>query len=98
MPQLSPKSAGEIYFPSHSGEMAALSNHYHLCDSPLGPPYPHLCLLPLPLYLSGTQEEADEVTGTLFDSKKCNFSLSRKVGGWVEQGEISFDLFWAAGR
>ena len=22
----------------------------------------------------------------------------RKVGGWVEQGEISFDLFWAAGR
>lgn len=24
--------------------------------------------------------------------------LIRKVGGWVEQGEISFDLFWAAGR
>ena len=78
--------------------MAAISDYSHLCDSPHGPPHPHLRVLPLPLHLSGTQEEADKVAGTLFGSKLEVPFLSRKVGGWVEQGEISFDLFWAAGR
>ena len=73
VPQLSLKVLEKSIFIPLEGEMAALSNHYHLCDSPLGPPHPHLCLLPLPLHLSGTQEEADEVTGTLFDSEKVQF-------------------------
>ena len=78
----------EIYFIAHSGEMAALSNYPHLCDSPHDPTHPHLCVLPLPLHLSGAQEEADKVIGTPIDFKR-NFFLQE--GWWV--GGAGRDIF-----
>ena len=69
--------------------MAALSNYPHLCDSPHDPTHPHLCVLPLPLHLSGTQEEADKVIGILLGLKR-NFFLQE--GWWV--GGAGRDIFW----
>ena len=83
-----PKVLVEIILIAHSGEMAALSNHPHLCDSPHDPTHPHLCVLPLPLHLSGAQEEADKVIGTPIDFKR-NFFLQE--GWWV--GGAGRDIF-----
>ena len=82
---------------SYPGEMAALPNYFDLCDSPNGSPHPHLCVFPLLVHLSGPQKEADKVVLVGLRTEGVIF-ISRKVGGWVEQGEISFDLFWSAGR
>ena len=82
---------------SNPGEMAAFPNYFDLCDSPNGSTHPHLCVFPLPVHISGPQEKADKVVFVGLRTEGIIFVL-RKVGGWVEQGEISFDLFWSAGR
>ena len=74
---------------SLSGEMAALTHNSDLCDSPHGSAHPHLCVLPLPVHLSGTQKEADKVAQALFDLK-LNLCLQE---GWGV-GRAGRDLFW----
>ena len=73
---------------SYPGEMAALPNHSHLCDSPNGSPHPHLCVFPLLVHLPSPQEEADKVIGTPIDLKR-NFVLQE--GWWL--GGAGRDIF-----